>query len=131
VDALTKAYEYAAKYETAAITIYMLPGTHSLLRNSEAMYIPKARDNWSQTPVITIDAIEGTPVTLYYKARDKFKFMVGAGLTIRNIIFEAADSVIIKSKDTNGCLSNGAANCCTITGSTLGGDPACDFVKIP
>lgn len=31
---------------------------------------------------------------MLYKLRDKWKFRVGAGLTIRNIVFDAIDSVI-------------------------------------
>jgi hypothetical protein len=34
-----------------------------------------------------VDVAGGATVTINYKMRDKFKFLVGAGLTISNIVF--------------------------------------------
>jgi len=38
--------------------------------------------------------------------RDGFKFLVSAGLTLKDIIFDASDSSISPNYDPNGCLSN-------------------------
>ena len=61
--------------------------------------------------------------------RDKFRFLVGGGLTINNIIFNAIDSVIIPSFDTASpkCLARKSV-CCSISGTTLSGT-GCTFVR--
>jgi len=69
-------------------------------------------------------------VTINYKAADKFRFLVGGGLTINNIIFNAIDSVIHPDLDVNGCLSS-IGICCTATGQTLGGASSCSWVRRP
>ena len=57
-----------------------------------------------------------------YKMRDKFKFLVGRGLEIRNIVFEAIDSVLTPTTDPSfSCLSNRFSNCCGVSGSSLTG----------
>ena len=59
--------------------------------------------------------------------RDKFRFLVGRGLEIRNIIFNAIDSVLIPSIDPGNCLTQ-IQNCCSITDNNLIG---CDYAKKP
>lgn len=59
---------------------------------------------------------------------DKFKFLVGGGLTLRNIVFNAVDSLIIPSLDVSNCLSS-SGTCCTVSGSTLGGAASCVFAR--
>ena len=53
-----------------------------------------------------MDTESGSPVTINYKAADKFRFLVGAGLTLKNLIFNAIDSVIHPDLDVSGCLSS-------------------------
>jgi len=64
----------------------------------EIPYVPLNFDD-SQTTKIIITA-DTTPVTVYYKHRDKFQFKVGAGLTIQKITFEALDSIAYYDVDS-------------------------------
>ena len=56
--------------------------------------IPPNKDPYSQTTSIVIDTVGSVKVNVFYKLRDTFTFKVGAGLTIRNIAFNATDSTI-------------------------------------
>ena len=111
-DAITRAYELAAITKTSDLTILLMTGgIHAMLRRNDQFYTPFRTDTWSQNVKIVIKSdTAGTPVTIYYKMRDTFKFLVGAGLTLQDIIFEAADSVIAPysstspSNDPSGCL---------------------------
>ena len=47
-DAIKRAYELAAPYLSASITISMFPGTHYLLRSNRHKYIPIKVDYESQ-----------------------------------------------------------------------------------
>jgi hypothetical protein len=40
-----------------------------------------------------------------YKIGDKFRFKVGRFLILRNIIFDAVDSIITNDADSGECLS--------------------------
>ena len=42
---------------------------------------------------------------VHYKMGDKFRFLVGGGLTLKNLIFDGIDSVIDPTLDTNSCLT--------------------------
>ncbi len=77
---------------------------------------------------LTITSETGT-VTIRYKMRDKFQFLVGAGLTLKNIIFDASDSVMTPSIDTFGCLANPNTVCCSVVGSSLSGAQCTGFVR--
>lgn len=62
-------------------------------------YTPLAYDDWSQHIFITLNTESNALQTVLYKLRDTFKFKVGAGLTIKNIIFDATDSSIDLATD--------------------------------
>jgi hypothetical protein len=87
----------AAPFNKAEITIMLKAGTHAMIRkaeNTKSFYIPKRWDSWSQHVKLIIKgdgAVGG--VTVRYKLRDHFKFLVGAGITIENVIFQAVDSI--------------------------------------
>ena len=66
--------------------------------------------------------------TVNYKMADKFTFLVGPGLTIQNVLFNAIDSVIHPDYDVNNCLTT-AGTCCTASGSTLSGTASCKFIR--
>lgn len=61
---------------------------------------------------------------------DKFKFLVGAGLQFKNMIFEAIDSVIDPTLDSSFCLSSSGI-CCSFSGTTLTGAASCVYSKTP
>ena len=106
-DAITRAYELAALFNVADMTIILLSGTHAMLRKAENMYMPYRTDKWSQNVRITLQSENSAaPVTVLYKMRDTFKFLVGGGLTIKNVIFEAIDSSISPNNDPNNCLKD-------------------------
>jgi hypothetical protein len=65
-----------------------------MLRTKWGMYVPTKSDLNHQTTSIIIDSLSGSTITINYKMGDKFKFLVGAGLTIKNVIFDAVDSLI-------------------------------------
>lgn len=52
--------------------------------------------------------------------------MVGPGLTLKNLNFNAIDSVIHPDLDVNGCLSSNGI-CCTIDGDQLSGSASCKW----
>jgi len=58
-------------------------------------YMPNRTDEVSGTTKIIIEPnSENVVLRMNYKLRDTFKFMVYGGLTIRNLEFDALDSVI-------------------------------------
>lgn len=63
---------------------------------------------------IIIDTENSVKVRLLYKLRDKWNFRVGGGLTVRNIYFDAVDSLITPETDTTLCLQNNLQNCCSV-----------------
>ncbi len=102
VDAIAKAYEIGAPYTSAEITINLMTGVQSgnpvdyhfvrPLATNERNYVPSKFDV-QQTTKIIIQADTGAPTqTIYYKLRDRYTFNVGAGLTIKNVIFDAYES---------------------------------------
>jgi hypothetical protein len=113
------------------MTIILKTGTHGLVRQARDFYMPTRKDDWSQNLKLIIKSEDpANPVTIRYKLRDKFQLMVGAGLEISDVIFDAIDSVITPIADTGNCLSNAASNCCTLSGTTLSGT-GCAFVRTP
>ena len=54
MDAITRAFEIAAPYTSATITISMFSGTHYLLRSSKFKYIPLNISENSQQMDLTI-----------------------------------------------------------------------------
>ena len=82
--------------------------------------MPIAKDDWSQTTHIIIDSYTGLPVKVFYKLKGAFSINVGGGLTIRNVIFDAVDSVIYVWNDiwTTFCSENPSENCCIYDVST-------------
>jgi hypothetical protein len=49
---------------------------------------------------------------------------------MKNLIFEAIDSVINPSLDESNCLGSQGL-CCFLNGNSLGGASACSFVRKP
>ena len=85
-----------------------------MLRTYYEPYRATASDANSQTTKIIITSSGTTQVTVNYKLRDKWRFKVGGGLTIKNIIFDAIDSLIIydsSSVSAKSCLASGSACC--------------------
>jgi len=84
-----KAYEMAAPFNKAEITIILKSGgVHAMVRlaeDTESFYLPKRWDDWSQHLKLIIKG-DGV-VTVRYKLRDTFRFLVGNGITIENVIF--------------------------------------------
>lgn len=121
----------AARFKYAEMTIILKTGTHALVRQTTDYYMPDKFDTWSQNMKLIIKSEDSAnPVTIRYKLRDKFQFLVGAGLEISDVIFDAIDSVITPIADTAGCLSNPSVTCCSLSGTTLTGT-GCAFVRIP
>ncbi|CDW90246.1 UNKNOWN [Stylonychia lemnae] len=86
-SAFAKAYEYGAPFESALIKILL------------------------------IDSTNGYQVQVFYRLRDQFKFLVGAGLEIRNIAFNAFDSIFdprqgfdLNKLDNYYCLTDKLTN---------------------
>lgn len=71
-----------------------------------------------------IESEDGSLVTVNYKMADKFRFYVGAGLTMNNLAFNAIDSLILPSYDVSSCLTTSGL-CCTVSGSSLSGSASC------
>ncbi|CDW87732.1 UNKNOWN [Stylonychia lemnae] len=132
-SAITKAYEYGASYENAIVNIILVPGKfHSMLRYDDAVNLPRAYDQNSQSTIIKIDTMDGTQVKVLYKLRDKFNFLVGGGLEIRNIVFDATDSILDSrftslnishlSSNEYTCLKDPLINCCSISKDQTSGN---------
>jgi len=84
----------AAPFKRADMIITLKTGTHAMIRDNDGFYMPNRYDDWSQNVKLTIRSQDpANPVTIRYKLRDSFKFLVGQGLTIENVIFQAADSI--------------------------------------
>ncbi|CDW82437.1 UNKNOWN [Stylonychia lemnae] len=136
-DAIKKAYELGAPYQSAQITILLLDGTHAMVRYYPLdFYMPTNLDQFSKTTKIILQpANPDQQLTINYKLRDTFHFIVGAGLTIKNLIFDAIDSSIDMDTDINQqiyCSSNPSKQCCYIdSNGQLGGQPSCKFIKEP
>lgn len=86
-------------------------------------YRPTKTDTRSGTTSITIEST-GAAVTLRYRLADKYVFKVGGGLTVRNVIFDAIDSM-----DDDGQDPTDGDNECTLGASSLGA--TCDYVRNP
>lgn len=67
---------------------------------------------------------------VHYKMGDKFRFLVGGGLTLKNLIFDGIDSVIDPTLDTNSCLTQSAL-CCYFDGTKFSGADSCVLPKVP
>ncbi|CDW74851.1 UNKNOWN [Stylonychia lemnae] len=98
--ALKNAYQTGISYQEATIELLLFSNqTHSIIKNDEILYTLQKIDN-SQSVKIIIDTVDSIPTKVYYKLRNKFKFKVSAGLIIRNIEFDATDS-IFDPKESN------------------------------
>ncbi|CDW84063.1 UNKNOWN [Stylonychia lemnae] len=145
--AISKAYEYGAPFKSAKITILLISGkVHSMLRYDENHFLYQAYDQNSQSTKIIIDTTDATLVTVNYKLRDQFKFMVGAGLVINNIAFDAIDSILDQRQGLNLslindeeyiCLNDPFQNCCKVVYNsatniaTIDGKSFCQFKYPP
>ncbi|CDW78280.1 UNKNOWN [Stylonychia lemnae] len=117
-EAVTKGYELGAKYLNAKIYIELKAGEnqhHAMLRQITDSQLPKHYDHYQQSTRIVIDTEDKQPQLVLYKMRDKWRFNVKGGLTIRNLVFDAVDSTIIPTRDKYHCLENGLSNCCEST----------------
>ena len=59
-DAITKAYEIGAPYTSATITIYFKATSTNSMIKFKGVYIPTAKDDWSQTTKLIIDSYTGS-----------------------------------------------------------------------
>eukprot|EP00347_Sterkiella_histriomuscorum_P016469 403353061 len=135
-DAITAAYELGAPKLSADVTIILKTGEHAMVRYFPSdIYMPLAYDPYSQTTKITIETENGAQQRVNYKLRDNWKFKVGAGLTIKNIYFEAIDSLIDYQLDQNNlqkCTTNYTKYCCSINSAgILSGSASCVTIKKP
>ncbi|CDW88758.1 UNKNOWN [Stylonychia lemnae] len=113
-DAISRAQELGAKYINATVHIILKSNenqNHAMLRSVMNFYHPKLYDQYQQSTKIIIDTEDEKPQLVLYKMRDKWKFNVGGGLTIRNIVFDAADSYLTPDQDQGYCLQNGLFSC--------------------
>ena len=92
--------------------------------------MPLRSDKNHQTTQIIVNTESGSQVTLNYKIGDKFRFLVSAGLTLKNLIINAVDSTIHPDFDVSNCLTS-LGVCCTVSGTTLIGAESCKQVRIP
>ncbi|CDW82099.1 UNKNOWN [Stylonychia lemnae] len=114
-DAISRAYEIGGIYTSSKIKIILKSKpdlNHAILRQVSDFYMPSLYDQYSQSTQITIDTEDGLPQQVFYKMRDKWRFKVGGGLELRNLIFDAIDSQLTPKEDINKCLQNGLINCC-------------------
>ncbi|CDW89700.1 UNKNOWN [Stylonychia lemnae] len=136
-DAIKKAYELGAEYSSAEITIKLIDGSHTMVRYyPEDKYMPTKLDQYSKTTKIILQpASPNIQLTINYKLRDTFHFLVGGGLTMRNLIFEGIDSTLDFLLDyyTNlKCAQNQFQQCCFIdSNGNLAGQPSCRFQTKP
>ncbi|CDW72858.1 UNKNOWN [Stylonychia lemnae] len=118
-DAISRAYEIGGIYTSSKIKIILKSKpdlNHAILRQVSDFYMPSLYDQYSQSTQITIDTEDGLPQQVFYKMRDKWRFIVGGGLELRNLIFDAIDSQLTPKEDINKCLQNGLINCCGTEG---------------
>jgi hypothetical protein len=93
MDAIERAFELAAPYTSASITIYMYSGTNYLVRGDRNYYMPKNIDRNSQNLQLTITSASGSQdVTIINKIRGMFQIPISASLTFSNIIVDSIDS---------------------------------------
>ncbi|CDW90224.1 UNKNOWN [Stylonychia lemnae] len=117
-DAIERAYEIAASFYFASITILLqnsveYGNSHYLLRSARDFYISRYIDKDSQGLTLLIkpdQSVEGTMI-VYNKRAERFQMNIGGGLTIQNIEFDGLDSIIPYRKDISGCLGQ-KINCC-------------------
>ena len=76
------------------------------------------------------DESTNTPLTIYYKLRDKWSFKIAAGLTIKNVIFDALDSIVDPSADTSSYLKQ-EAGMCTYSETIFTDSTAVCYTKYP
>ena len=92
-DAVMKAYEIGAPFLSATITIVIKDVGPHFMKRGRGIYKPMNQDFNAQSTSLVIDSFDSaTKVTVYYKLRDKWTFKVGAGLTVKNVIFDGIDS---------------------------------------
>ncbi|CDW90049.1 UNKNOWN [Stylonychia lemnae] len=126
LEALTFSYEIGSPYKSANISILLFSDRdHSMQRydfakTSQFLLNYRNIDKNAQSIKIIIDTVNSAPVKVYYKLRDKFQFLVGAGLTIRNIEFDAIDSILdIREDNINlNSLNNDSYQCLLSTNSS-------------
>ena len=113
------------------------------MKRGRIIYKPMNQDNNAQTTSLIIDSFDSaTKVSVYYKLRDKWTFKVGAGLTVKNVIFDGIDSSMHYNyldpsyASAKSCLSSSSI-CCALNAAGNGIVPAtsstapCTFVKPP
>jgi hypothetical protein len=59
-DAIKKAYEMAAPFKLATMTIILKTGTHAMIRSSDGFYMPNRWDDWSQNVQLIIKSEDST-----------------------------------------------------------------------
>ena len=109
MDAIRRAFEVAAPYLTAQINIFMFPGTHYLLRNTDLKYVPTKVDENSQQMDLVIKPFYSNetgataansiaysavaqPVFIVNKIRGYFQIPISKSLLFQDIIVDSIDS---------------------------------------
>ena len=109
MDAIKRAFELAAPFTSASITIYMFPGTHYLLRSVGSDYFPLLVDENSQQMDLIIKPFysdqpgatasnsvvyssTAQPVKLINKIGGYFKIQISKSLIFQDISVDSIDS---------------------------------------
>ncbi|CDW76440.1 UNKNOWN [Stylonychia lemnae] len=118
-DAIRKALELCApSKETCSVEINLYKGDHYILRSAKQFYMSSRLDNTHSVTNITILPLfcsqnnsnpnicveDNEKVTIYNKFRDQLALAVGSGLTIKNIVIDWIDSIILHNGNY-GCKS--------------------------
>ncbi|TNV88206.1 hypothetical protein FGO68_gene9945 [Halteria grandinella] len=145
-DTMKKAYELCANVtQRCNVTIYLLNGEHYWYRkNYRTFYLPVKNERDSSVMLTNLqpwycdDALarnrtllsdswldqrcllnRSAQIVVNNRKRDSFSFLVGAGLTISNVIFDSLGSLILPHYPDSECLNN-RKKCCNITKDTFG-----------
>jgi hypothetical protein len=133
-DAIIRGYELSALYKYSEITIVLKTGDHAMVRDGSGTYMPWRYDDWSQnTKFIIKSEDDALPVTIRYKLRDHFKFFVGAGMHVYNVVFDASDSIMTPNSATKKAklLDKTTTYCADAAGNPIYNSGDCAFITTP
>ena len=72
-----------------------------MVRDGAGTYMPIRTDTWSQNVKFIIQSEKtGQSVKVLYKLRDLFRFNIGYGIHIKDVIFDGSDSIMTPSTAT-------------------------------
>eukprot|EP00347_Sterkiella_histriomuscorum_P019724 403340532 len=120
-DAMRKGVELCSpSIDICKVTIYLFKGEHYILRSIRPQYMYVDYDISHQNAQFTIQPLfcsenntnpqycvgDDEQVTIYNKLRDQFVSLVNGGLTLKNIIIDSMDSIILTDNDSKNCLGS-------------------------